>query len=163
MVDQSMVDETDLFDKLHPNDHGFRKMSYQWYRALQPVLNRTGRAWPAGENPFAVTRKFLRIQSRDGSFEGRWWYRRTVAVTTSGVRRAVPVWQTLRAVPQAYRVRVPARNVERVRTVPVEGRWKRTGGRRVWVPAHTEKRTVVVKVPAHYENRVRTVRRWSSR
>jgi lysophospholipase L1-like esterase len=160
LVDQRMVDETDLLDHLHPNDHGFAKMSYQWYRALQPVLNDTGQAWPAGENPFAVTRKYLRRQHADGSVDGRWWHRRPVTVRQDGVERQGMQWQTQRTVTESYPVWVPGRTERGVRTVYVKRHREYVDGRYVWVRGHKEQSTVEVTVPGHYESRTRTVRKW---
>jgi lysophospholipase L1-like esterase len=41
LVDHSLIDEADLADKLHPNDHGYAKMSALWYRALLRVRHDT--------------------------------------------------------------------------------------------------------------------------
>jgi hypothetical protein len=35
-----------LLDRLHPNEFGYKKMAWTWYRALEPLLNTGGRAWP---------------------------------------------------------------------------------------------------------------------
>ncbi|WP_091556208.1 GDSL-type esterase/lipase family protein [Micromonospora pattaloongensis] len=57
MVDQSMVGSLpgDLVDPLHPGTWGYQKMAYQWYRALEPLLNTTGSPWPERDNPFRRT------------------------------------------------------------------------------------------------------------
>jgi lysophospholipase L1-like esterase len=51
LVDQSAVHGIDLFDRVHPNAYGFRRMSWTWYRALEPYLTTGVRAWPTGDNP----------------------------------------------------------------------------------------------------------------
>jgi lysophospholipase L1-like esterase len=52
VADMSRVPNRNTVDGLHPNDLGYRQMSYQWFEALRPVLG--GRAWPAPANPFPL-------------------------------------------------------------------------------------------------------------
>jgi lysophospholipase L1-like esterase len=59
LVDLSRIRGIDLHDRLHPNEYGFRRMSWSWYRALERTLNHTERAWPAGDNPSLVTSAYL--------------------------------------------------------------------------------------------------------
>jgi lysophospholipase L1-like esterase len=51
LVDLSRIRNMDLHDRLHPNEYGFARMSWNWYRALEPTLNDTGKAWPSTGNP----------------------------------------------------------------------------------------------------------------
>jgi lysophospholipase L1-like esterase len=51
LVDQSRVRGIDITDSVHPNELGFSRMSWNWYRALEPVLSHSRRAWPAGSDP----------------------------------------------------------------------------------------------------------------
>nr|WP_296065935.1 SGNH/GDSL hydrolase family protein [uncultured Actinoplanes sp.] len=51
LVDQSRVRGIAITDSVHPNELGFARMSWNWYRALQPILNHSRRAWPAGTDP----------------------------------------------------------------------------------------------------------------
>lgn len=90
LVDQTGVDGTDLLDKLHPNEYGYAKMAWTWYRALEPVLG-NGTAWPAIDDPFQVTRKYLREHTSAGDV-GRWWHLRTESVERDGKRVAVRRW-----------------------------------------------------------------------
>ena len=73
LVDQSSVDGRSLRDNLHPNDYGAAQMSWNFYRALEPVLSR-GARWPVRADPYRVRRSFLcRLAASypDGSYVGR--------------------------------------------------------------------------------------------
>jgi lysophospholipase L1-like esterase len=94
VVDQSTVRGIDIRDGLHPNDFGYAKMSWNWYRALAGVY---GRSWPAGGNPYLATRgNFCHLVDSDPGpgwapyFDCRWYYRNLVA--------GVWTWQTKRKV-----------------------------------------------------------------
>ena len=122
LVEQSTVGGRDLYNTLHPNDFGYAKMSYNWYHALEPVLGSPGVTWPAGANPYAVTRRYL-----CNAFECRWWERRLVIRDVGGLPVRARVWQTRRSVTRSYRVRVPGH----YRTVVTDGTPVRT-----WVPPY---------------------------
>jgi lysophospholipase L1-like esterase len=100
LVDQSSVDGRDLRDNLHPDDVGFAKMSYNWYRALQKVYATGGTPWPAGTNPYTATEAYHCVLTYPGRITVcRWWHLRTVSAT---VKR----WQTRRFITRDNR-RVP--------------------------------------------------------
>jgi lysophospholipase L1-like esterase len=102
LVDQSTVGGRDLYNTLHPNDFGYAKMSYNWYRALEPVLGGSRAApWPAGENPYAATLAYLCNPAGC-----RWWERRVVLHTVGAAQVRTRVWQTQRTATRTYRVRV---------------------------------------------------------
>ncbi|MFG1610916.1 GDSL-type esterase/lipase family protein [Actinoplanes sp. NPDC049265] len=122
LVDQTGVDGTDLLDRLHPNEFGYSKMAWTWYRALEPLLNTSGQAWPATGNPFQATAKYIRLFSPSGT-EGRWWYLRPVTVERDGRTVTSRQWQTRRTVTERYRVKVNGQWVVRTRTVT---RWSAT-------------------------------------
>jgi lysophospholipase L1-like esterase len=52
LVDQSTIFGTDLYDLHHPNDIGYAKMSVNFYRAMEQVLNVSGTPWPPGVDPY---------------------------------------------------------------------------------------------------------------
>jgi lysophospholipase L1-like esterase len=54
LVDQSEIHGIDMHDRLHPNAYGYAVMAWNWYRALEPVLNDTGMPWPADGNPITA-------------------------------------------------------------------------------------------------------------
>jgi hypothetical protein len=78
------------------------------------------------------------------------------------------LWQTPRTVTEAYRVWVPGKVEQRPRRTWVKGHREQitstVGGRSVqrtvWVAGHYEDWDAEVPVPGHYEDRVRTVRKW---
>ncbi|GLY93033.1 SGNH/GDSL hydrolase family protein [Actinoplanes sp. NBRC 103695] len=113
LVDQTGVDGTDLLDMLHPNEFGYSKMAWNWYRALQPVLRRGEPAWPMADNPFRATRKYL----RSAGDVGRWWHLRTFTVRKAGKPVQVRGWQTRRTFVERYRVEASGRSVVRTRAV----------------------------------------------
>ena len=119
LVDQTGVDGTDLLDTLHPNEYGYSKMAWNWYRALQPVLGGGGPAWPMANNPFRATSKYLRSVGD----AGRWWHLRTITVQKAGKPVQVRCWQTKRTFVERYRVEASGRSVVRTRTVT---RWSST-------------------------------------
>jgi lysophospholipase L1-like esterase len=104
LVNQTGVDGTDLYDVLHPNEFGYRKMAWNWYRALRPVLDPYRTNWPMRDNPFTATKKLLRNASTGDA--GRWWYLRPVTVTAGGRSVTTRRWQTRRTTVETYRVRV---------------------------------------------------------
>ena len=53
LVDQSTVGGRDIYDWTHPNDFGYSKMAYNWYRSLGTVVG--GGAWKAVPNPYRAT------------------------------------------------------------------------------------------------------------
>jgi lysophospholipase L1-like esterase len=78
LVDHTGIAGIDMVDRLHPNAFGFRRMAWNWYRALRPVLG-AGAAWPAGDDPnradFA-TRCLARTTTYPAELRGcRLWHR----------------------------------------------------------------------------------------
>lgn len=122
LVDQTGVDGTDLLDRLHPNEYGYKKMAWTWYRALEPLLNRTGRAWPQVNNPFRATAKHIRLHSSRGT-DARWWHLRKITVTRHGKRVLTQQWQTRRTTTESYRAKAKGKWVTRTRTAT---RWSAT-------------------------------------
>jgi lysophospholipase L1-like esterase len=111
VVDQSTVRGIDIRDGLHPNDFGYAKMSWNWYRALAGVYG-PGRAWPSDGNPYLATRgTFCHLVDGDPGpgwapyFDCRWYYKNLIA--------RVWTWQTKRNVIASRRVRVGGHYVTR--------------------------------------------------
>ena len=116
LVDHSAVRGIDLTDGVHPNDFGYQRMAWTWFRALEPILNRTGTPWPAAGNPD--------LANTSERYVGRWsgdnapdvvghhtWYRR------SARPGAARTWQLPVRTAVPYRVRVGDRVVTRTRVV----------------------------------------------
>jgi lysophospholipase L1-like esterase len=123
LVDQSTVRGIDIRDGLHPNDFGYTKMSWNWFRALAGVY-RPGAARPTAGNPYAATHgNFCHLVDDDPgsgwapSFDCRWYYKNLVATTANGRTTKLWTWQTKRPV---------------------------TETRKVWIKDHYEKRKVTV-------------------
>lgn len=121
VVDQSTVSGIDLHDLRHPNDFGYSKMAWNWYRAMAKVFRVSG---DTGANPYAMrsTHRCLAAKVvQDGQVlhrtECRTWQLRTVTAEVNGVHRRVQAWQTLRTVKRAYRVRVAGKARIRTRLV----------------------------------------------
>jgi len=128
VVNQSTVGGIDLHDLHHPNDFGYAKMAWNWYRAMATVFRTAG---DTGPNPYAQTSTHRCLAAKvvvDGKerhrTECRIWKLRTVTVRTDGVTRRVRTWQTLRTVKQAYQVRVAGKLQQRTRLV---GKWTGPG------------------------------------
>lgn len=128
VVDQSTVGGIDLHDLHHPNDFGYAKMAYNWYQAMAPVFQTSGETGPdpylATSTHRCLSRKILVRGAERHVTECRTWKLRTIVVTKDGVSRGVPAWQTLRTVPQTYRVRVNGKLQSRTRLVR---KWTGTG------------------------------------
>ncbi len=121
VVDQSTIAGIDLHDLRHPNDFGYAKMAWNWYRAMAPVFHTSG---ATGTNPYAMQSTHRCLAAKvmlDGEVhhrtECRTWKLRTVTAEVDGVHRRVRTWQTLRTVKQAYRVRVAGKMRTRTRLV----------------------------------------------
>jgi lysophospholipase L1-like esterase len=121
VVDQSSVRGIDLHDLRHPNDFGYSKMAYNWYRSMARVFQTSG---DTGGNPYRArsTYRCLGFKvvingERHHRTECRTWKLRTATVKVNGVNRRVRVWQTLRTVRQTYRVRVHGKTHTRTRMV----------------------------------------------
>jgi lysophospholipase L1-like esterase len=123
LVDQSTVKGIDIRDGLHPNDFGYAKMSWNWYRAMAGTFT-AGAAWPKDNNPYASTHGYF-CHLVDGDpgpewkafFDCRWYYRTLVATVVRGHATRVWTWQTRRRVSES---------------------------RKVWVKDHYETRSVTV-------------------
>ncbi len=152
LVDQSGIRGLLLSDKLHPNDFGYAKMSYNLYRAMEQVLNVAGTPWPTGVNPFQVTRAELCFRPINKVESGRtyywydswdcaqWYYREAAATTADEASVATKRWQRQRAVAEPYRAWVAGHWTYRLKTV--DGTRKRA---RSWVKGRyvTKTRRVV--------------------
>ncbi|MGX6604569.1 SGNH/GDSL hydrolase family protein [Micromonosporaceae bacterium Da 78-11] len=110
LVDQSGVRGIDIRDGLHPNDFGYAKMSWNWYRSLAGVYG-GGAAWSTDDNPYAATHgNFCHLV--DGTpgpawtayFDCRWYYRNLVATTAHGRTAKVWTWQTKGPVTETRKV-----------------------------------------------------------
>ncbi|GGQ46823.1 SGNH/GDSL hydrolase family protein [Couchioplanes azureus] len=128
VVDQSSIAGIDLHDLRHPNDFGYSKMAWNWYRAMAPALGASGYTGP---NPYTMqnTVRCLRQKVTVGGrtrhrTECRTWRLRTTTMQVNGVNRRVRTWLTLRVVPQTYRVRVNGKLEARTRMVQ---RWTGPG------------------------------------
>lgn len=62
VVDDSRMHGIDMWNREHPNDYGYQKMAWNWYRALEPVLNPGGPAWPAADNPYRAALGYHCVQ-----------------------------------------------------------------------------------------------------
>ncbi len=125
LVDQRSVDGLALNDNFHPNDFGYAKAAWNLYRALEPVLNTSGTAWPVGVNPYRARTAYL-CHSAGGPWDCRWWAYRAVSATAYR-------WQTRRPVTTSSWVWVPGyRSAETGEWV--KGRWVwRTRTAPAWV------------------------------
>jgi lysophospholipase L1-like esterase len=50
LVDQTSVGGTDIYDWTHPNDFGYSKMAYNWYRSMNVVVG--GGKWKSVASPY---------------------------------------------------------------------------------------------------------------
>ena len=95
LVDQRAVRGVDLHDRVHPNDFGYRRMAWTWYRALEPVLNPTGAAWPQDGNPNRVALAYRCVGpdfTLPASAKGcRLWYHRRPAGAVTSMVWQIPV------------------------------------------------------------------------
>lgn len=129
LVDQSTVDGLDLRDTLHPDDVGYAKMSYNWFRAMEKVYNTTGTPWPEGVNPYKAAQAYhcalVRpvVRSVKAATDCRWWSLRSVTSTVNGSPVTVRRWQTQRTVAETYRAWVKGKYVMRTR---VARKWSNT-------------------------------------
>ena len=87
LLSQSSVGGLDLRDSVHPNDFGYAKMAFNWYRALEKIYNTSGVPWPVGVNPYLATAAY-----------------RCKLIKT----KLICNWTHKRKVTEKYRVRVPA-------------------------------------------------------
>ncbi|AGZ38457.1 putative GDSL-like lipase/acylhydrolase [Actinoplanes friuliensis DSM 7358] len=121
LVDQSSVGGIDLHDLRHPNEFGYSKMAWNWYRAMSRVYGTSG---DTGANPYRARTAYRCLGFKavvDGEThhrtECRTWKLRTATVEIDGVKRRVRAWLTLRSVQKSYRVRVDGKLVKRTRTI----------------------------------------------
>ncbi|WP_067494221.1 SGNH/GDSL hydrolase family protein [Actinoplanes sp. TFC3] len=128
VVDQSTISGIDLHDLHHPNDFGYAKMAWNWYRAMARVFATSGYT---GANPYLMTRTNRCLASKviiDGAVhhrtECRSWVLRSSTARINGVNRRVRVWQTLREGKQTYSVRKNGKLLTRTRMVQ---RWTGPG------------------------------------
>jgi lysophospholipase L1-like esterase len=124
LVDQSTVDGVDLRDNLHPDDVGYAKMSYNWFRGLEQVYNTTGTPWPESVNPYKATKAqhcVLTHRVVNGVTKNvtvcRWWQLRSVTSTANGGRVTFKRWQTQRIVTENRKVWVDGRYVTKTHRV----------------------------------------------
>ncbi|WP_203831298.1 SGNH/GDSL hydrolase family protein [Actinoplanes palleronii] len=120
LVDQSTVTGIDIRDGLHPNDAGFAKMSWNWFRAMVPVLGlKTDNTTTI--SPYAVSHaRFCHLV--DGTpgpgwspyYDCRWYWKHLAA---PGRAAKAWTWQAKRGVTETRRVRVHGRWVTRTVTV----------------------------------------------
>ena len=120
LVDQSSISGIDLSDLVHPNAFGFSKMAWNWYRALEPMLNTSDRAWPATDNPYlpAVAERCIHFSSGDiakYALGCHTWYLRPTAAHSMA-----RVWQTPVKITTKVTVRVPVKVRKRVK---LNGTW----------------------------------------
>ena len=128
VVDQSSVSGIDLHDLHHPNDFGYSKMAYNWYRAMAPVFGTSGYT---GRDPHTMQTTYRCLAYKaviDGEAhhrtECRNWTLRTTITKVNGVNRRTVAWQTLRTVKQTYRARINGKIKKRTRLV---GKWMGPG------------------------------------
>ncbi|GGN53054.1 hypothetical protein GCM10010112_01530 [Actinoplanes lobatus] len=126
LVDQSTVAGLDIYDRHHPNEFGYRKMSYTWYQALRAA--QYPELWSAGD-PFRARQAYLCHARNQAVRDCRWWYLRKVS--TAGGATTVERWQTRRWTTETFREWQP-------------GRYEHRGRARTWVPGRyvTKKRQV---------------------
>jgi hypothetical protein len=108
VVDDSGVHGIDMWNREHPNDYGYQKMAWNWYRAMQPVLNPDGPAWPADGDPYRARYGYRCVQRSwlGTAAQGcHLWYQR-------GHQWQLPVTTKVR-----YRVSAKGKTVTRVRAV----------------------------------------------
>lgn len=108
VVDQSTVHGIDMWNREHPNDYGYLKMAWNWYRALEPVLNNGDLPWTAFGDPY-------RAPYGDRCIE-----RSTLGFAVQGCHRWYQhgrVWQLPVPAKQRYKVKVKGRTQVRVRVV----------------------------------------------
>jgi lysophospholipase L1-like esterase len=121
VVDQSSVTGIDLHDLRHPNDFGYSKMAWNWYRAMSRVFGTSG---DTGPDPYRMRRAVRCLANKvviDGEerhrTECRLWTLRTTTVEAGEGKRRVRAWMTLRETKQTYRVRVNGKVQTRTRLV----------------------------------------------
>jgi hypothetical protein len=107
LVDQSDVHGIDMWNRLHPNDYGYLKMAWNFYRAMEPVLSDGESSWPAYGDPYEAT---FGTRCIDRSTLGRaaqgchTWY-----------RRSSTLWQLPVPVKHFYQVKINGKKITRVR------------------------------------------------
>jgi lysophospholipase L1-like esterase len=142
----------DLRDNLHPNTFGYAKMTYHWYHAMEAVYATPSAPWPAGANPFTVTKAYvcraLDIAVFTSPSDCRWWYDRRITQAVDGQSVEANVWQTVRLVNQRYRAWVAGYYAYPVKPVLVDGQWTN--------------RKVKTWVRPHEATRIRQVNAWVS-
>jgi len=112
VVDDSGVHGIDMWNREHPNDYGYQKMAWTWYRALEPQLNPDGPAWPAADDPYRAASGYRCVQRSSLGADAQGchvWYQRDH-------RWRLPVTATVR-----YHAKTKGRTVTRVRTVAFQG------------------------------------------
>jgi lysophospholipase L1-like esterase len=112
LVDQSGVHGVDMFNKEHPNDAGYGEISWNWYRAMEPVLGGGAESWPAGADPdrARVSYRCIDASILDPAVAGcHYWYHREAYGSQVWM---LPVRERVR-----YRVRVDGHLVTKARIV----------------------------------------------
>jgi hypothetical protein len=123
LVDQSTVGGIDLLDRHHPNNFGYNKMTYNFYRAFERVYA-DGEAWPGTLNPYRLTTTYRCLWKpvvRDGEVRNSYYCGDWVLTKVKRVRDGVTVladrWVTRRTVAVRYRAKVGGHYVTRTRNV----------------------------------------------
>jgi hypothetical protein len=96
LVDQSGIHGIDMFNREHPNDYGYAQIAWNWYRAMEPVLNRDQAAWPRTPDPYRAATSYRCIQhsTLDPAVRGcHVWHRRRQANAVTHRVWQLPVWQ----------------------------------------------------------------------
>ncbi len=115
LVDQGGIHGIDMFNRVHPNDYGYTEMAWNWYRAMEPVLNGSGEPWPHNADPYRadVSYRCLDRSTLDPAARGChvWYHRIPSGAVTSRV------WQLPVRTKVKYRVKVDGKIVIRVKIV----------------------------------------------
>jgi lysophospholipase L1-like esterase len=98
LVRQTDIEGIDLTDIVHPNTFGYAKMAWNWFRAMEPVLD-PGGTWPATGDPYALTvaERCIGQSSGDIATYGlgcHTWYRRPKTTGSSVKTWQLPVRST---------------------------------------------------------------------
>ena len=116
LVDQGGIHGIDMWNREHPNDYGYQKMAWNWYRAMERALTSGGGdPWPAADNPYRA------------AFGSRCIQRSTLGRVVQGCHtwyHRDHVWQLPVRTKVRYRAKIDGKIVTRVRIVT---RWVTAG------------------------------------